>query len=272
VRWFHRIATPSPERQWGAPPSRVPYAECTGAWSLPYAAAALRVELVELRPPVALGFWRAVGIVANALAVEGFVDELAHAARRDPLEFRMAQLGEAVESLDRPPYPLRRLRAALELAAARAGWGAPLPPGRGRGVAGLVFNAQSACATVAEVAVSDGVYRVERLVCAIDCGLVVNPTGLEATVESALAWGLSALDSEITFADGAPRETSLLSYPILPLPRMPRVEVHAVPSAEPPSGAGEIPLPTVAPAVANAIFAACGRRVRRLPLGAEDLG
>ena len=144
---------------------------------------------------VPLGFWRGVEIMFNNFAVECFIDELALHAGRDPLEFRLAHLGEAVRSLgSRHRYfYLDRLRGVLELAAARGNWGAPLAAGRGRGIAGLVFDGRTAAATVAEVTVTDGELTVDRVVCAIDCGIVVNPLGLENNAEGAIAWGLSAL-------------------------------------------------------------------------------
>jgi len=269
--WRHRVASPSIEKQWellGRKPWLIPRFESAGAWEQPYGAADLLVEYVDLPCPYPLGFWRGIEIVSNVFAVESFVDELARAAKRDALDFRLQNLAGAVT--DAPPFAISRLGAVLKLAAERAGWGSPLPAGRGRGLAGLVFDGRSACATVAEVTVTGGAFRVDRLVCAIDCGTVVNPLGLAGNVESALVWGLSALESEITFVDGRAEQTSHLDYPILRLPQMPAVEVIQAPSDEPPSGAGEIPVPTVAPAVANAIFDACGQRLRRLPFRIEE--
>ncbi|HET7291927.1 MAG TPA: molybdopterin cofactor-binding domain-containing protein, partial [Vicinamibacteria bacterium] len=273
--WRHRVAAPSIEKRWGSRPRRpelVARVETAGAWNLPYAVPDLLVEYVDPPLPIVPGFWRGIEIVSNVFAVESFVDEAAHAAGRDPLEFRLAHLGVSVVApMTTRPFPLRRLRGALELAGERAGWGSPLPPGRGRGVAGLVFDGRTACACVAEVTVEAGSLRVDRVVCAIDCGIVVNPLGLAGNAESAIAWGLSALFSEITFEGGIAAQASHLDYPILRLGQMPEVEIHTVASAEPPSGTGEIPVPLVAPAVCNAVFRASGRRLRRLPIRPEDL-
>lgn len=271
--WRHRVASPSVEVQWGFPLHSVPRAETSSAWNLPYVCAALRVEYADLPVPLRLGFWRSVSVHHNAFAVECFVDELAHRAGRDAVEFRIAHLGRSIRSLGsgRTPFDLARLRRTVELVAERGDWGAPLPPGRGRGLAAIVFDGRTAAATIAEVTVRDGELSVDRLVCALDCGVVVNPLGMTGNAESALAWGLSAMSSEITFARGRVVEISHLDYPILRLPQMPAVEIHAVPSAASPSGTGEIPAPTVAPAVANAVFQATGRRLRRLPLRSGDL-
>ena len=274
--WRHRVAAPSIEKRWGKAQKKaalVARVETAGAFNLPYAVPDLLVEYVDPPLPIVPGFWRGIETVSNVFAVESFVDELAHGAGSDPLEFRLTHLAESAVSPGAlpKPFPLRRLRAAFELAAAKSGWGAPLPPGRGRGVAGLVYDGRTACACVAQVAVEKSALRVERVVCVIDCGIVVNPLGLAGNAESAIAWGLSALFSEVTFEGGVAVQTSPLDYPILRLSQMPAVDVHTVPSHEPPSGTGEIPVPLVAPAVCNAIFHATGRRLRRLPIRPEDL-
>jgi isoquinoline 1-oxidoreductase beta subunit len=160
----------------------------------------------------------------------------------------------------------------LELAAAKAGWGGELPKGRGRGIA-VHSSFGSYVAQVAEVTVgADGAVKVERVVCAIDCGLVVNPTHVAAQMESGIAFGLSAaLHGQITFKAGRVVQLNFNDYPVLRLAEMPLVEVHIVPSTEPPSGVGEPGVPPIAPAVGNAIFAASGKRIRRLPLRAAEL-
>ncbi len=222
---------------------------------LPYAIPHLREEHFETDSAVPVGAWRSVGASNNAFPVECFIDELAHRAGRDPLEYRIALLDDAP-----------RHRAALELAASKAGWGAPIGAGRGRGVA-VYHSFDAVVAQVAEVSVTAGVIRVERVGCAIDCGIVVTPDAVRAQLEGGIAFGLSAaLHEEIRIADGRVQQASLQDYPILTLPEMPEVEVHIVPSKAPPGGVGEPGVPVIAPAVANAVFAATGQRLRLLPL------
>ena len=201
-------------------------------------------------------FWRSVGHSQNIFFVEGFVDEMAVAAGKDPYEYRRALLGK------NPRY-----KGVLELAAAKAGWGKPLPAGRGRGIAvGQSFG--SFVAEVAEVSVGrDGKLRVHRVVCAVDCGSTVNPGIVKRQMESAIAFGLSAaLYGEITFKEGKVEQSNFHDYPVLRIDEMPKVEVHIVPSTEAPGGVGEPGLPPLAPAVVNAVYAATGKRLRKLPL------
>ncbi len=223
---------------------------------IPYAIPNIREEHVEQDPGVRTGPWRSVGASQNAFAIEGFIDELAQAAGKDPFEYRRALLGHAPQA-----------RAVLELAAEKAAWDAPPPPGRHRGIA-LYYSFRSWVATVAEVRVSNerGI-TVERVVCAIDCGMTINPDTVRAQLEGAAAFALSAaLKEEITIADGQVQQNTFDDYPLLTLAEMPAVAVHIMPSQEPPRGVGEPGVPPVAPAVANAVFAATGQRLRRLPL------
>jgi isoquinoline 1-oxidoreductase beta subunit len=214
-----------------------------------------RVDLHVVDTGVPVLWWRSVGHSHTAFAVESFVDELAHAAKREPLQFRR-------ELLAKSP----RVLAVLELAAARAGWGSPPPPGRGRGLA-VHESFGSIVAYVAEVAVEAGQIRVHRVTAAIDCGICVNPLGVRAQIESGLAFGLgAALHSELTIKQGRVVESNFHDYQILRLDEMPRVEVHIVDSREKSGGAGEPGTPPIAPAVANAVFALTGQRLRRLPL------
>lgn len=223
---------------------------------VPYAIPNLRLEIVEDDPGVPFGYWRSVGASQNAFAIESFIDELAHAAGADPVAFRLELLTNAP-----------RHRAVLELAAARAGWGSALPPGRARGAA--VYYAHGGwAAQIAEVSVDAcGAIVVHRIVCAVDCGFTVNPDTVVAQIEGGIAFGLcSALWGRIDIAHGRVAQTTFRDYRLLRCSEMPEVEVAIVPSREDPSGAGECGVPPVAPAVANAVFAATGRRRRALPL------
>ena len=214
-----------------------------------------RVELHTVDPGVPILWWRSVGHSHTAFAVESFVDELAHAARRDPLELRRALLARAP-----------RVRAVLELAAEKAGWGSPPPPGRARGLA-VHESFGSIVAQVAEVSASAGRIRVHRVVCAVDCGVCVNPLGVRAQMESGIVFGLSAaLYGELTIRQGRVVESNFHDYRILRLHEMPQVDVYIVDSREKPGGVGEPGTPPIAPAVANAIFALTGQRLRDLPL------
>jgi isoquinoline 1-oxidoreductase beta subunit len=226
------------------------------AASLIYPLDNMEVRFVRRDPPgVPTGWWRGVGPTRSVFAVESFVDELAHTAQLDPVRYRRALLKEP------------RARAVLELAADRAGWGTALPSGNGRGVS-IQFAFGSYLAEVAEVSVNtQGQVRVERVVCAMDCGQAVNPDGVRAQLEGGVTFGLSAaLGNEITIADGRVQQSNFDSFPSLLIADAPRVEVHLVPSAESPGGVGETGTACVAAALCNAIYAATGKRVRTLPV------
>ncbi|MGC4059697.1 MAG: molybdopterin-dependent oxidoreductase [Aquabacterium sp.] len=204
---------------------------------------------------VPVGSWRSVGHSYNAFFTESFIDELAHATAQDPYAYRKGLLTQ---------HP--RQRAVLDLAASKAGWGQPLPAGRARGIA-LQASFGSICAQVAEVSVADGQVRVHKVVCAIDCGVVVNPDTVEAQMQSAIVYGLSAaLFGEITIADGRVEQSSFPSYDALHMAQMPVIETHIVPSTAAPGGVGEPGTPPIAPAVANALYALTKQRVRSLPI------
>lgn len=231
----------------------------------------VRLGYTPISTAIPTGAWRATLHSANTFAVECFVDELAHAAKKDPLAFRLALLGEPrrLQYADHggPTFDTGRLAGVLRLAAERAGWGQPLPANRARGIAGH-FTFGSYAAHVAEVSRdARGRTRVARIVCAIDCGLVVNASGAEAQVQGGVLDGLNAaLNGAITVEAGRVRESNFHLYRMVRIDEAPVVEVHFVTSAEPPSGLGEAPLPPVAPAVANAVFALTGQRLRALPL------
>ena len=213
------------------------------------------VGLHSPRSPVPVLWWRSVGHTHTAFVMETMVDELAAAAGQDPLAYRRRLLQKAP-----------RHRGVLELAAAKAGWGTPLPAGRFRGVA-VHSSFGSYVAQVAEVSVEKGKIRVHRVVCAVDCGICVNPAGVTAQMESAIVYGLSAaLYGAITLKDGRVQQSNFDDYLVLRIDEMPRVEVHIVSSGEKAGGAGEPGTPPIAPAVANAVFAATGKRLRNLPL------
>jgi len=227
-----------------------------GAANIPYAIPNLAVGLSTMDAGVPVLWWRSVGSTHTAYAVETFLDEVAEAAGRDPVDFRLALL---------QGHP--RHAAVLRLAAEKAGWGTPLPEGRFRGVA-LAESFNSVVAQVAEVtAAGDGSIRVLRVVCAVDCGIAVNPDNVRSQMEGGIGFGLGAvLKSELTLTDGAVDQGNFDGYDVLRIEEMPAVEVHIVPSAAPPTGAGEPGVPPIGPAVANAVYAATGRRVRSLPL------
>ena len=226
-----------------------------GAFDLPYAIPNLSVRQVRVPSAVPVGSWRSVGHSYNAFFTESFIDELALAAKHDPVAYRLGLLAR---------HP--RHRAVLDLAAKNADWGSALPAGTARGVA-LHESFAAICAQVAEVSIVDGQIKVQRIVCALDCGSVVNPDTVAAQVQSAIVFGLTAaLQGEISIAKGRVVQANFNDYPLLGLAAMPKIEVFIVPSTEPPGGVGEPATPPVAPAVANALAALNGQRLRRLPL------
>jgi isoquinoline 1-oxidoreductase beta subunit len=213
-----------------------------------------RVGLHSPKTGIAVLWWRSVGHSHTAFAMESLVDELAHAAGKDPVEYRRQLLAKHPRHL-----------GVLNLAAEKAGWGGPLEKGRGRGVA-VHESFGSFIAQVAEVSVDNGAIKVHRVVCAVDCGVAINPAGIEAQMESGIAFGLgAALHSHITFKDGRVQESNYHDYQVLRMSEMPVVEVHIVPSTEKSGGVGEPGTAPIAPAVANALFALNGQRLRELP-------
>jgi len=260
VAWRHRIVGPSIfarvfpgalEKAKG-----IDHSSVEGAANLRYRIPNLHVDWVHHEPGVPVGFWRSVGNSQNAFVTESFIDELAHAAGKDPYEYRRALLAGAP-----------RLRHVLELAAVKARWDRAPPKGRHRGIA-AVESFGSFVAQVAEVSVTDdGKVRVHRVVCAVDCGRVVNPDTVEAQMQSGIVYGLTAaLHGAVTVRDGQVEQRNFPDYPMLRIHEMPEVEVHIVSSREAPGGVGEPGTPPIAPAVCNAIYAATGTRIRRLPI------
>ena len=232
-----------------------------GAAEIPYDIPNLLVDLHTTANGVSVLWWRSVGHSHTAFVVESFLDELAHLAGRDPYQYRH-------DLLAKQPRHLR----VLETAARKAGWGTPLPKGVGRGIA-VHASFGSFIAQVAEVALDTrGELKVQRVVCAVDCGRIVNPDTIAAQMESGIVFGLSAaLYGAITLKDGRVEQGNFDSYPLVRMADAPRIEVHIVPSQEPPGGVGEPGVPPIAPAVANALFAATGARVRSLPITPDEI-
>jgi len=264
VAWKNRFAGSSVIARWlplafkdGLDPDST-----EGAIDLVYDLPNFHVEYVRAEPPgIPTAFWRSVGPSHNVFVTESFIDELAAAAKQDAVAYRRALLGKSP-----------RAKAVLDLAAEKAGWGQPLPKGTGRGVS-LQFAFGSWLALVAEVEVSKaGTVRVQRVVCAIDCGTVINPDTVQAQIQSGIIFGATAaLYGEITLKDGRVEQTNFDTYQMLRMNETPTIEVHVVESTEPPGGMGETGTSAIVPAIANAVFAAAGRRLRKMPVDASLL-
>jgi isoquinoline 1-oxidoreductase subunit beta len=264
VAWNNRFAGSSVIARWLPPAFNNGLDPDTteGAIDLVYALPNLHVEYVRVEPPgIPTAFWRSVGPSHNVFVVESFMDELAAAAKQDPLAYRLALLDKT-----------SRAKAVLTLAAEKAGWGKPLPERSGRGVS-LQHVFASYLAMVAEVEVSkDGSVRVRRVVCAVDCGTAVNPDTIQAQIQSAIIFGITAvLHGQITLKDGRVEQSNFHDYEMLRMNEAPAIEVHIVQSSEPPGGMGECGTSAIVPAVANAVFAATGKRLRKMPIDATAL-
>ena len=249
----------------------------TGA-TIPYATPNIRIEYTLAHSSAPRAWWRSVEHSSSGFVMESFVDELAHAAGQDPLEFRLKLLGESRKipqfgegREEYHPLDTGRLKGVLELAADKAGWTKPLPTGQGRGIAGF-YSFYSYVAAVAEVSTSRSAFKVNRIVCAVDCGRAVNPNGVRAQVESAAIYALTAtLKDAITVDRGRVVQSNFNDYAMIRMNEAPPIEVYLIPSTEAPTGIGEPTVPVIAPAISNAIFSASGKRVRRLPIRNEDL-
>jgi isoquinoline 1-oxidoreductase subunit beta len=264
IAWTDRVTASSILARWAPPAFKngLDTDAVEGAKEPPYDLPNILVDYVRQEPPgIQTAFWRGVGPTHNIFVVESFIDELAAAANRDPLEYRLALLGKSP-----------RAKAVLELAAEKSGWGQELPAGQGRGL-----SVQNAFGTflseVAEVEVAkDGSVQVKRVVCAVDCGQVVNPDTVRAQLESGVIFGITAaLYGEVTLKDGRVEQSNFDNYRMLRMDQAPKIEVYIVESLEAPGGIGEPGTSALAPAVANAVFAATGKRLRKLPLDAAAL-
>jgi isoquinoline 1-oxidoreductase beta subunit len=242
-----------------AQPGQPDNASIEGANNLPYAMANRTIGLTNIPTGVTVLWWRAVGSTHTAYAVEAFLDEVAEAAGKDPVAFRLAMLK------DKP-----RHAAVLQLAADKADWGTPLPEGRFRGVA-LAESFDSIVAQVAEISMSDGRMKVEKVTCAVDCGVAVMPDQVKSQIEGGIGFGLGAvLKSKITLDGGRVVEGNFDGYEVLTIAEMPAIEVHIVASGEYPTGVGEPGVPPIGPAVANAYYQATKKRIRALPFNRPE--
>jgi isoquinoline 1-oxidoreductase subunit beta len=259
IAWNNRFAGSSVMARWLPPAfnNGLDPDSTEGAIDLVYDLPNLHVEYVRVEPPgIPTAFWRSVGPSHNVFVTESFMDELAAAAKQDPVAYRRALL-------DKSP----RAKAVLDLAAEQSGWGQPLPAGVGRGVAlQLVFATYMAHVAEVEVA-KNGAVRVRRVVCAVDCGTVVNPDTVRAQIQSGIIFGVTAaLHGEITLNNGRVQQANFDTYQMLRMNEAPAIDVHIVQNSEPPGGMGECATSLIVPAVANAVFAATGKRVRKMPV------
>jgi isoquinoline 1-oxidoreductase subunit beta len=262
VVWMSRVSSPSLLARFGPLKDNFDHRSVESLDSVPYAISNILIDYQLVNTGVPIGFWRSVGASQNGFFLESFIDEIATAGKKDPYELRRRLLAKSPRHL-----------AALDTAAEKAGWGKPLADGRFRGIA-LVSSYDGYVAQVIEISVNRKArtLKVHRVVCALDCGRIVNPSSIDAQARGSIVYGLTAaLHSGITIEGGRVQQHNFNDYKMLRFDEMPDVEVHIIPSELPPTGAGEFVVPPVAPALCNAIFAATGKRVRRLPITPEDL-
>src|SRR6059036_3944458 len=261
VAFMQRIVQQSLMKRLGPlPPDGVDFISVDGSATLPYDIPNVRVEYTEADPGIPYGFWRSVGASVQGYVVEAFIDELATTAGKDPYQFRHDLLSKAP-----------RHRAVLDLVAEKSGWGKPLPAGHARGIA-VMEAFGSIVGEVAEVSVTNGSVRVHKIWCAVDTGWVINPDTIKAQMEGGTIYGLTAaLKGEITIQNGRVVQRHFNDYPMIRHNEAPVVEVHILPSTETPGGIGEPSTAVAAGALVNAVSAATGKRIYRLPIRAEQL-
>jgi isoquinoline 1-oxidoreductase beta subunit len=277
VAWKHFQTSTSIAAKWRQNGAEKPEQGEFGTGStIPYQTPNIRIEYTLAESSVPRAWWRSVEHSTSGFVMESFIDELAAAAGQDPLAFRLRLIGAdrkipVFDGEKAPPLDTARLKGVLQLAAEKAGWGKPLPQGQGRGIAAF-YSFDSYTAAVAEVSVKNGTAKLQRLVYAVDCGRPINPEGIRAQVESAAIYGLSAASYDaITISGGRVEQANFNDYGMPRMNDAPKTEVHVVMSKEEPTGIGEPGLPVMAPAMCNAIFAATGKRLRRLPIQPKDL-
>jgi isoquinoline 1-oxidoreductase subunit beta len=262
VVWSTRVSSPSLLLRFAPLKDNFDHRSVESLDSVPYAIPNILVDFRLVNTPVPIGFWRSVGASQNGFFLESFIDEIATAGKKDPYELRRRLLANSPRHLK-----------ALETAAEYAGWSKPMPAGRSRGIA-LVSAYDGYVAQVIEISVNrkERSLKVHRVVCALDCGRIVNPSSIDAQAHSSIVYGLTAaLHGAITIERGRVQENNFNDYKMLRFDEMPEIEVHVIQSDLPPTGAGEFVVPPIAPALCNAVFAATGKRVRRLPIQPEDL-